>query len=103
MLGDLKLLGILSVRMIGITKMPRLYGTYRCWETTVVRWGSHDRNIYLHIIRAVSDVLTNLKGIATDMGSELDRQNVQLDRINQKAEVNSSHLDQANYRIRRQM
>lgn len=59
--------------------------------------------VLLHTFRAVSDVLTNLKGIAEDMGGELDRQNVQLDRINQKAEVNSSHLDQANYRIRRQM
>lgn len=48
-------------------------------------------------------MLTNLKGIAEDMGGELDRQNVQLDRINKKAEVNAVHLDQANYRIRKQL
>ena len=53
--------------------------------------------------RAVSDVLTNLKGIAGDMGGELDRQNYQLDRLNQKMDVNTVHLEQANYRIRRQL
>ena len=53
--------------------------------------------------RAVSDVLGNLKGIATDMGGELDRQNKQLDRVNRKADVNVAHLDQANARIRRQL
>ena len=53
--------------------------------------------------RAVSDVLGNLKGIATDMGGELDRQNKQLDRVNRKADVNVVHLDQANQRIRRQL
>ena len=52
---------------------------------------------------AVSDVLTNLKGIAGDMGGELDRQNNQLDRLNQKMDVNTTHLEQANYRIRRQL
>lgn len=55
------------------------------------------------VCRAVGDVLTNLKGIATEMGSELDRQNDQLDRLNKKAAVNTTHLDQANSRIRRQL
>ena len=53
--------------------------------------------------RAVSDVLTNLKGIAGDMGGELDRQNDQLDRLNKKMDVNTTHLEQANTRIKRQL
>ena len=51
----------------------------------------------------MGDVLTNLKGIAGDMGDELDRQNTQLDRLNKKMDVNTVHLEQANYRIRRQL
>ncbi len=58
---------------------------------------------HCHCYRAVSDVLGNLKGIATEMGGELDRQNKQLDRVNRKADVNVVHLDQANQRIRRQL
>ena len=53
--------------------------------------------------RSVSDVLTNLKGIAGDMGEELDRQNTQLDRLDKKMDVNTTHLEQANFRIRRQL
>ena len=53
--------------------------------------------------RAVSDVLTNLKGIATEMGSELDRQNDQLGRLETKVDVNTGHLAQANRRIKRQL
>ncbi len=48
-------------------------------------------------------MLGNLKGIAEEMGGELDRQNKQLDRVNKKADVNTAHLDQANSRIRRQL
>lgn len=48
-------------------------------------------------------MLTDLKGIAGDMGGELDRQNQQLDRLNNKMDVNTAHLEQANYRIRRQL
>ena len=51
----------------------------------------------------MSDVLTNLKGIAGDMGEELDRQNTQLDRLDKKMDVNTTHLEQANFRIRRQL
>ena len=57
----------------------------------------------LPMCRAVGDILGNLKGIATDMGGELDRQNKQLDRINKKGDVNIVHLEQANSRIRKQL
>ncbi len=59
-------------------------------------------NVY-NYCRAVGGILDNLKGIAEDMGSELDRQNKQLDRVNKKADVNTAHLDQANSRIRKQL
>lgn len=62
-----------------------------------------DIDLFIIFSRAVSSVLTNLKDIAGDMGSELDRQNHQLDRLNNKMDVNTVHLEQANYRIRRQL
>ena len=37
------------------------------------------------------------------MGDELDRQNVQLGRINKKADTNVSHIADANQRMRRQL
>lgn len=53
-----------------------------------------------HPSRAVSAVLGNLKGVASEMGGELDRQNKQLGRINCKGDVNHSHLDETTRRIR---
>ena len=57
----------------------------------------------MHFYRVVGDVLGNLKGMAQEMGSELDRQNKQIDRLEQKAQVHDMHLKQANQRIRRQL
>jgi len=53
--------------------------------------------------RVVGDVLGNLKGMAQDMGDELDRQNKQIERLDKKAQVHDIHLKQANQRIRRQL
>ena len=53
--------------------------------------------------RVVEDVLGNLKGMAQEMGGELDRQNKQIDRLDKKAQVHDIHLKQANQRIRRQL
>ena len=53
--------------------------------------------------RVVGDVLGNLKGMAQDMGDELDRQNHQIERLDKKAQVHDIHLKQANQRIRRQL
>ena len=43
----------------------------------------------------VSNVLSTLKNMAVDMGNELERQNNQLDRINDKAESNDTRLGAA--------
>lgn len=53
--------------------------------------------------RAVSGALTQLKGMAVDMGGELDRQSSQVDRIKTKTDINEAHLSHSNYRIRRQL
>ena len=53
--------------------------------------------------RAVSDVLTNLKGIASHMGSELDRQNDQIGRLGNKMDANEIHLQTANKRVKNQL
>ena len=47
-------------------------------------------------------VLGNLKGIAQEMGSELDRQNDQIERTDKKAGVHDIHLKEANRRIQMQ-
>jgi len=49
-------------------------------------------------INAVSGVITNLKHMATDMGNEIDSQNRQLDRINEKANINKNRIEDANKR-----
>ncbi len=49
-------------------------------------------------INAVSGVITNLRHMATDMGNEIDSQNRQLDRINEKAVLNSNRIEDANKR-----
>ncbi|XP_013884245.1 synaptosome associated protein 23.1 [Austrofundulus limnaeus] len=47
---------------------------------------------------AVGSILGNLKDMAVNMGSEIDKQNVQLDRINDKADMNKVRIDVANQR-----
>ncbi|XP_013099492.2 synaptosomal-associated protein 25 [Stomoxys calcitrans] len=44
----------------------------------------------------VSSMMGNLREMAVNMGSELDRQNEQIDRINAKGDANSSQIDGAN-------
>ncbi|KAH0620652.1 hypothetical protein JD844_021319 [Phrynosoma platyrhinos] len=44
----------------------------------------------------VGNILGNLKNMALDMGNEIDTQNKQIDRINEKAETNKSRIVQAN-------
>ena len=56
-----------------------------------------------HTCREVSDILTNLKGIATDMGTELDRQNAQIDRLERKSDANHVHMMEANRRVHVQL
>ncbi|CAL8303758.1 unnamed protein product [Boreogadus saida] len=47
---------------------------------------------------AVGDIIGNLKTMAMDMGGELDKQNKQIDRLTDKAEVTKSRVDEANQR-----
>ncbi|CAH2328498.1 synaptosomal-associated 23 [Pelobates cultripes] len=47
-------------------------------------------------LHEVGGILGQLKNMALDMGNELDSQNKQIGRINDKAEVNKARIDQAN-------
>ncbi|KAG8126118.1 hypothetical protein E2320_021430 [Naja naja] len=51
----------------------------------------------------VGHILGNLKNMAVDMGSEIDSQNKQIDRINLKAETNKDRIEQANARAKKLM
>ncbi|XP_039597069.1 synaptosomal-associated protein 23-like [Polypterus senegalus] len=46
----------------------------------------------------VGNLIGNLKNMAVDMGNEIDKQNNQIDRITEKADVNRSRIDDANQR-----
>ena len=41
-------------------------------------------NSFSYLCRQVAGIVGNLKAMATDMGTELDRQNVQIDKITDK-------------------
>ena len=73
------------------------YLEYGFYDAHYLEYGS------FNCCRAVSDVLTNLKGIATEMGSELDRQNGQVDRLGNKMDANQVHLDRARKRVNNQL
>ncbi|XP_060939046.1 synaptosomal-associated protein 23-like isoform X2 [Limanda limanda] len=47
---------------------------------------------------AVGSIIGNLKTMAMDMGSEIDKQNIQIDRITDKADMNKVRIDDANQR-----
>jgi len=49
----------------------------------------------------VANIVGNLKSMAIDMGTELESQNKQLDRINLKAEANDDRIEKANERARK--
>uniref|UniRef100_A0A3B4FC53 Synaptosomal-associated protein n=1 Tax=Pundamilia nyererei TaxID=303518 RepID=A0A3B4FC53_9CICH len=49
-------------------------------------------------LEAVGSIIGNLKSLAVDMGSEIDKQNKQIDRINDKADMNKLRIDEANQR-----
>ncbi|KAM9293888.1 synaptosomal-associated protein 23 [Gastrophryne carolinensis] len=52
-------------------------------------------------LNQVGSILGNLKNMALDMGNEIDAQNVQIDRINEKAAVNKDRIDVANNRAKK--
>jgi len=49
----------------------------------------------------VSTMIGNLKNMAIDMGSEIEGQNRQIDRINNKAQSNETRIDDANKRAQK--
>ncbi|XP_066487158.1 synaptosomal-associated protein 23 [Tiliqua scincoides] len=49
----------------------------------------------------VGNILGNLKHMALDMGNEIDSQNKQIDRINEKADTNKERIDQANLKAKK--
>ncbi|GFQ69846.1 synaptosomal-associated protein 25 [Trichonephila clavata] len=49
-------------------------------------------------MQQVSTMIGNLRNMAIDMGSEMESQNRQLDRINLKAESNKTRITSANQR-----
>ena len=55
-------------------------------------------NWYKIEIFQVGGLLGNLKNMALDMGNELDKQNEQVARITDKAEMNFGRIDDANAR-----
>lgn len=52
-------------------------------------------------LQQVGNIIGNLKNLAIDMGSEIDSQNKQIDRINEKAETNKSRIEDANIRAKK--
>ncbi|KAM9788114.1 synaptosomal-associated protein 23-like isoform X1 [Syngnathus typhle] len=49
-------------------------------------------------LNAVGGLIGNLKSMAVDMGTEIDKQNKHIDRINDKADMNKVRIDEANQR-----
>ncbi|XP_034051222.1 synaptosomal-associated protein 23-like [Thalassophryne amazonica] len=49
-------------------------------------------------LEAVGGIIGNLRNMALDMGSEIDKHNQHIDRINEKAELNRSRIEEANQR-----
>uniref|UniRef100_A0A8C5R1P4 Synaptosomal-associated protein n=1 Tax=Leptobrachium leishanense TaxID=445787 RepID=A0A8C5R1P4_9ANUR len=47
-------------------------------------------------LQEVGGILGQLKNMALDMGNEIDAQNKQIDKINEKADTNKARIDQAN-------
>ncbi|KAM9842330.1 synaptosome associated protein 23.1 isoform 2-T3 [Aulostomus maculatus] len=49
-------------------------------------------------LEVVGSIIGNLKTMAVDMGNEIDKQNKQIDRINDKADMNQHRITEANQR-----
>ncbi|XP_033844415.1 synaptosomal-associated protein 23-like isoform X2 [Periophthalmus magnuspinnatus] len=49
-------------------------------------------------LEAVGGIIGNLKNMAQDMGNEIDKQNKQIDRITDKADMTKVRIDEANTR-----
>jgi len=54
-------------------------------------------------LRDVAGLVSSMRGMAIDMGDEIENQNNQLDRINRKAENNVVHINEADKRARQHL
>ncbi|CAK8692154.1 unnamed protein product [Clavelina lepadiformis] len=74
-------------------EMAQVSGGYVTRITNDAREDEMEENL-----TQVAGVIGNLKHMAIDMGNEIESQNRQIDRINEKAISNNSRIDQANQR-----
>ena len=68
------------------------------WRITCNRFLNLTFKNIKNLIFKVGGLLGNLKNMALDMGNELDKQNEQVERITNKAEMNFGRIDDANAR-----
>ncbi|XP_067336430.1 synaptosomal-associated protein 23-like isoform X2 [Channa argus] len=54
-------------------------------------------------LQTVGSIIGNLKNMAVDMGNEIEKQNKQIDRVAEKAEMNKARIDEANQRANKLM
>ena len=66
------------------------------WRITCNRFLNLTFKNIKNLIFKVGGLLGNLKNMALDMGNELDKQNEQVERITNKAEMNFGRIDDAN-------
>jgi len=71
-------------------------GTFIAKITNDAREDEMDENM-----REVSTMVGNLRNMAIDMGQEINQQNQQLTRINDKADVNKTRIQTANERAQK--
>ncbi|XP_039518526.1 SNARE_SNAP25N and SNARE_SNAP23C domain-containing protein isoform X3 [Pimephales promelas] len=82
-----------SSRVVDEREKMTMSGGYIRRVTNDVREDEMEENL-----AQVGSILGNLRNMALDMGNEIDTQNVQIERIQSKAMVNESRINEANQR-----
>ncbi|XP_077064336.1 synaptosomal-associated protein 25 [Siphateles boraxobius] len=82
-----------SSRVVDEREKMTMSGGYIRRVTNDVREDEMEENL-----AQVGSILGNLRSMALDMGNEIDTQNVQIERIQSKAMVNESRINEANQR-----
>lgn len=98
--GDNNSSGVVSRQPSGVrngqagqVNAPQPSGPYIKRITNDAREDEMEENL-----EAVGSIIGNLKNMAVDMGNEIDKQNKQIDRITDKADMNKVRIDEANTR-----